>query len=125
MHGRLRVPSRRLIHDWRKVIAEKNSSVNAFVCTTPENGQPGGPLHGVGIAIKDNICTADMPTTCSSKMLKGTRSVSSITMANFFCRLYSSFRRYGCTTTSTGRGRYSRENELRRVWNGVCVCKYM
>ncbi|KAF8347960.1 amidase signature domain-containing protein [Amanita rubescens] len=70
MHGRLRVPSRRLIHDWRKVIAEKNPSVNAFVCTTPENGRPGGPLSGVGIAIKDNICTADMPTTCSSKMLK-------------------------------------------------------
>ena len=82
MLGRLRVPSRRLIHDWRKVIAEKNPSVNAFVCTAPENGQS-GPLDGLGIAIKDNICTTDMPTTCSSRILKGTRSVSSITMANF------------------------------------------
>jgi aspartyl-tRNA(Asn)/glutamyl-tRNA(Gln) amidotransferase subunit A len=47
-----------------KVIAEKNPSINAFVCTAPENGQP-GPLHGLGIGIKDNICTTDMPT-CSS-----------------------------------------------------------
>ena len=69
MLGRLtRVPGR---VDWRKVIAEKNPAINAFVCTAPENGQP-GPLHGLGIGIKDNICTADMPTTCSSRMLMGT-----------------------------------------------------
>ena len=29
------------------------------------------PLHDVEIAVKDNICTASMPTTCSSEMLLG------------------------------------------------------
>jgi aspartyl-tRNA(Asn)/glutamyl-tRNA(Gln) amidotransferase subunit A len=32
---------------------------------------PGGPMHGVPIAIKDNICTAGVPTTASSKILAG------------------------------------------------------
>ena len=30
-----------------------------------------GPLHGVPIAIKDNLCTAGVPTTASSKILAG------------------------------------------------------
>ncbi|KAG9092522.1 Trimeric GatFAB AmidoTransferase(AdT) complex subunit [Ceratobasidium sp. UAMH 11750] len=34
----------------------------------PTNGQ--GLLAGKAIAVKDNICTADMPTTCSSKILQ-------------------------------------------------------
>ena len=32
---------------------------------------PAGPLHGVPIAIKDNMCTAGVPTTASSKILAG------------------------------------------------------
>jgi aspartyl-tRNA(Asn)/glutamyl-tRNA(Gln) amidotransferase subunit A len=32
------------------------------------------PLAGVPIAIKDNICTVDMPTTCGSRILAGYRS---------------------------------------------------
>jgi aspartyl-tRNA(Asn)/glutamyl-tRNA(Gln) amidotransferase subunit A len=32
-------------------------------------GQPLGPLAGVPIAIKDNICTRGTPTTCSSRIL--------------------------------------------------------
>jgi aspartyl-tRNA(Asn)/glutamyl-tRNA(Gln) amidotransferase subunit A len=34
-------------------------------------GPRSGPLHGVPVAIKDNICTKDVPTTASSKILAG------------------------------------------------------
>ncbi|KAM6497262.1 amidase signature enzyme [Amanita muscaria] len=65
---------RRFLH-WRRAIAEKNASINAFVYITPktknEQTNAGAKnLRGLGVAIKDNICTVDAPTTCSSKMLQ-------------------------------------------------------
>src|ERR1700691_4444115 len=58
--------------DWRNAVHTKNASVNALVYADP-NSKPGrhGPLQDLAIAIKDNICTSSMPTTCSSAMLKG------------------------------------------------------
>ncbi len=41
--------------------------------STPDRNAS-GPLAGVPIAIKDNICTAQLPTTCGSRMLDGYRS---------------------------------------------------
>jgi aspartyl-tRNA(Asn)/glutamyl-tRNA(Gln) amidotransferase subunit A len=37
-------------------------------------GEPVGPLAGVPIALKDNLATRDMPTTCGSRILKDYRS---------------------------------------------------
>ena len=34
-----------------------------------DEGRLNGPLAGVPVAIKDNMCTRDMLTTCSSKIL--------------------------------------------------------
>ena len=34
-------------------------------------GAPLGPLHGVPVAIKDNMCTTGIPTTASSRILRG------------------------------------------------------
>ena len=47
-------------------------AVNALVyhvdtTTSPPND---GPLKDVRIAVKDNICTARIPTTCSSRILE-------------------------------------------------------
>ncbi|MFH1327498.1 MAG: amidase family protein, partial [Candidatus Bathyarchaeota archaeon] len=58
--------------------------VNALVTLTKEkalkkanqidlkikNGEKVGRLAGVAVAVKDNICTKDIKTTCSSKMLE-------------------------------------------------------
>lgn len=37
-------------------------------------GETLGPLAGIPVAVKDVLCTRDMPTTCSSRMLAGYRS---------------------------------------------------
>ncbi|HVD21299.1 MAG TPA: amidase, partial [Nitrososphaera sp.] len=58
--------------------------VNAFVTLNKEegldralrldrkmrDGEQSGPLAGVAVSIKDNICTKGMKTTCASKMLE-------------------------------------------------------
>lgn len=38
-----------------------------------ERGEELGPLAGVLVAVKDNICTADMPSTGGSRILEGYR----------------------------------------------------
>ena len=64
-------------------IREKEAKVNSFVTVDEEGalksaelvqkqideGILTGPLAGVPVAIKDNMCTKDMLTTCSSKIL--------------------------------------------------------
>ena len=73
-----------LIQDFFSKIDKKNPDLNAYTSTTKSiaelqadkidtlinNGEKLPPLAGIPIAIKDNICTKGVATTCSSKMLK-------------------------------------------------------
>ncbi len=65
-------------------IEASQDKINAYTCVNAElairdaetvdvkrkSGQPLGKLAGVPVAVKDILCTTDMPTTCSSKMLE-------------------------------------------------------
>jgi aspartyl-tRNA(Asn)/glutamyl-tRNA(Gln) amidotransferase subunit A len=50
----------------------QNESTNALVNFSIQNHNPNphGPLSNLTVAIKDNICTMHLPTTCSSGMLR-------------------------------------------------------
>ncbi|MCR4401389.1 MAG: Asp-tRNA(Asn)/Glu-tRNA(Gln) amidotransferase subunit GatA [Firmicutes bacterium] len=66
-------------------IAEVDESVCAYVTVARERalakarladerlarGEPARPLEGIPIALKDNMCTKGIETTCSSKILRG------------------------------------------------------
>lgn len=67
-----------------KIIKDKDEDISAFLTLCEENafrsaaiidekvrlGKPLGKLAGVPIAIKDNICTEGLRTTCASKILE-------------------------------------------------------
>ena len=73
-----------LINDFFSKIDSNNPEINAYVCTTKdianlqaenidkliEEEEPLPSLAGLPIAIKDNICTKGVATTCSSNMLR-------------------------------------------------------
>ena len=64
-------------------IEEKDQTINAFITVDREGalkaaeeiqkkidaGELTGPLAGVPVAVKDNICTKGLKTTCASKIL--------------------------------------------------------
>ncbi len=68
-------------------IEKLDGKVNAFLAVDREGalaraadidarraaGKPLGPLAGLPVAVKDALCTTDLPTTCASKMLEGFR----------------------------------------------------
>jgi aspartyl-tRNA(Asn)/glutamyl-tRNA(Gln) amidotransferase subunit A len=53
------------------VIAERAMTRARSLDAASARGESPGPLHGVPIALKDNLCTAGVPTTASSKILRG------------------------------------------------------
>ena len=77
---------RELIEAYYKRIKQYNVELNAYLYVNDNDfdtavasvqamidaGAP-SPLAGLPIAVNDNICTIDMPTTCASRMLEGYR----------------------------------------------------
>ena len=73
-----------LINKFFLKIDAKDSVINSYICTTKDNaisqaehidkliqkGEKLPPLAGIPIAIKDNICTKGVVTSCASNMLK-------------------------------------------------------
>ena len=51
----------------REVAMETAASIDEMVAS----GRDPGPLAGVPVALKDNLCTRALVTTCSSKILEG------------------------------------------------------
>jgi aspartyl-tRNA(Asn)/glutamyl-tRNA(Gln) amidotransferase subunit A len=82
---RREVTAREALTAFLKRIAQVEGSIQAYMAVTGREalgqanrtdrlrreGTPLGPLAGVPLAIKDVICTRNVPTTCSSKILGG------------------------------------------------------
>lgn len=59
------------IHAFNTVTADLALERAAAVDQAVAAGEDPGPLAGVPVALKDNMCTRGVPTTCSSKILEG------------------------------------------------------
>jgi aspartyl-tRNA(Asn)/glutamyl-tRNA(Gln) amidotransferase subunit A len=57
---------RSFLHVFRHKALERASALTA-------EGSNGRPLYGVPVAVKDNICTRGLPTSCASRILEGYR----------------------------------------------------
>ena len=61
------------VHAFNLVVAEQARAAAEQVDADVAAGRDPGPLAGVPVALKDNMCTRGVPTTCSSKILDGWR----------------------------------------------------
>jgi aspartyl-tRNA(Asn)/glutamyl-tRNA(Gln) amidotransferase subunit A len=61
------------LHAFNLVTADGARSTAAEVDRRVAAGDDPGPLAGVPVALKDNLCTRGVPTTCSSRILEGWR----------------------------------------------------
>ena len=59
------------IHAFNLVLADEARARAIEIDDAVAVGRDPGPLAGVPIALKDNMCTRGIPTTCSSKILDG------------------------------------------------------
>ena len=59
------------VHAFNLVLADEARAAAAAIDASVAAGNDPGPLAGVPLALKDNMCTRGIPTTCSSKILEG------------------------------------------------------
>ena len=58
------------VHAFNRVLAEEARAAADAVDRRVAAGEDPGPLAGVPVALKDNLCTAGSPTTCGSRILE-------------------------------------------------------
>jgi aspartyl-tRNA(Asn)/glutamyl-tRNA(Gln) amidotransferase subunit A len=61
------------VHAFNHVMVDEARAKAAAVDRQVEAGEDPGVLGGIPIALKDNLCTRGVPTTCSSRILSGWR----------------------------------------------------
>ena len=59
------------IHAFNEVMVDAARQRAAEIDALVASGRDPGPMAGVPVALKDNMCTRGVPTTCSSKILAG------------------------------------------------------
>jgi aspartyl-tRNA(Asn)/glutamyl-tRNA(Gln) amidotransferase subunit A len=59
------------LHAFNHVMADEARAAADAIDLRVARGDDPGPLAGVPVALKDNMCTRRVPTTCSSKILDG------------------------------------------------------
>ncbi|HYX44723.1 MAG TPA: Asp-tRNA(Asn)/Glu-tRNA(Gln) amidotransferase subunit GatA [Acidimicrobiales bacterium] len=63
----------RALHAFNHLMADEARAAAAAVDAAVAGGRDPGPLAGVPVVLKDNLCTRGVPTTCSSRILDGWR----------------------------------------------------
>ncbi len=59
------------VHAFNAVLTDQALAAADAIDATVARGEDPGPLAGVPVALKDNLCTRGIPTTCSSRILEG------------------------------------------------------
>ena len=59
------------VHAFNLVLADRARAAADAIDARVARGEDPGPLAGVPVALKDNLCTRGLPTTCSSRILDG------------------------------------------------------